>query len=43
MFSIEKYVEEVRFNLEKKSNELIKSFKGLENVKFPEEASVLVA
>ena len=43
MFSVEKYVEEVRFNLEKKSNELIKSFKGLENVQFPEEAAVLVA
>ena len=43
MFSVESYVEEVRFNLEKKSNELIESFKGLEHVQFPEEAAVLVA
>lgn len=43
MFNVEKYVEEVRFNLEKKSNELIESFKGLENVQFPEDTAVLVA
>lgn len=43
VFSVEKYVEEVRFNLEKKTDELIESFKGLKNVKFPEEAAVLVA
>lgn len=42
MFSVESYVEEVRFNLEKKSNELIESFKALENVRFPEETAVLV-
>lgn len=43
MFTVEKYVEEVRFNLEKKSKELIESFRGLENAKFPKEAAVLVA
>lgn len=43
VFSVEKYVEEVRFNLEKKSDELIESFKGLEDVKFPKEAAVLFA
>ena len=42
MFSVESYVEEVRFNLEKKSNELIESFKALEHVRFPEETAVLV-
>ena len=42
MFSVESYVEEVRFNLEKKSNELIESFKALENVRFSEETAVLV-
>ena len=43
MFSVESYVEEVRFNLEEKSNELIESFKGLENVCFPDETAVLFA
>lgn len=43
VFSVEKYVEEVQFNLEKKSNELIEAFKSLERVKFPEEAAVLFA
>lgn len=43
VFSVEKYVEEVRFNLEKKSKELIESFRGLENAKFPKETAVLVA
>ena len=43
MFSVESYVEEVRFNLEKKSNELIESFKALENVRFPDETAVLFA
>ncbi|RXH52585.1 hypothetical protein D6T70_04895 [Kurthia gibsonii] len=43
MFSVEKYIEEVQFNLEKKSNELIEAFKSLERVKFPEEAAVLFA
>ena len=41
MFSVENYVEEVRFNLEKKSNELIESFKGLEHVQFPNDTAVL--
>ena len=40
-FSVEKYVEEVRFNLEKKSHELIDSFKGLEHVQFPDNTAVL--
>lgn len=43
MFSVESYAEEVRFNLEEKSNELIESFKGLENVRFPDETAVLFA
>ena len=43
MFSVESYVEEVRFNLEEKSNELMESFKGLENVCFPDETAVLFA
>lgn len=43
VFSVEKYVEEVRCNLEKKSKKLIEFFRGLENAKFPKEAAVLVA
>ncbi|MEB7772127.1 hypothetical protein [Kurthia gibsonii] len=43
MFSVKKYIEEVQFNLEKKSNELIEAFKSLKNVQFPNDTAVLFA
>lgn len=43
MYIAEKYLEEVRFNLEKRSNELIESFKGLRNIQFPNDTAVLFA
>ena len=42
MFSVESYVEEVRGNLEKQAELLINAFKNVENLKFPEDACVLV-
>ena len=41
-FSVKKYLKVVRTNLESMENQLVESFKKLENLKFPDDASVLI-
>ena len=41
-FSVKKYLKVIRTNLESTENQLVESFKKIESLKFPEDASVLI-
>lgn len=43
ILSVKEYLKVIRTNLENTENQLVESFKNLKNLKFPEDAKVLVA